>query len=257
MIPGNEEPNLAARILIIDDDPSIRTLLGVTLVHSGYRVETAENGRKAIDLLRSETFDLVLVDLFLKDGIHGLQIIEHLRQKQPDMAIMVLTGYSSFETVLQSLRLGVDEYLVKPVETVILRERIRETLAKRRVQQPTQRFPRELKPTSPETLPDTATHLDFAGLSIDQQAGQIAFQGLPLELIGPEFRLLLYLIQQAPRPVNSVELLLEGTGYHATSRQAEEIVNQHFLRIQEKLDRLGCGGIVIQRLPEGYIISSR
>ena len=209
MKPASEDPNQGARILIIDDDPNLRSLLSETLVLSGYLVATAESGKKAIERLETEIFDLALVDLFLNDDVHGLQVVDYLRRKQPNTAVLVLTGFSSFETVLQSLRLGVDEYLVKPVEAAVLRDRIREALDKRRGQQPPAQVIREAAPDLPGYLPDHALLLEFGGLTINHQAGKATCLGLPLELNGPEFRLLCYLVQQAPRPISAVELLLE------------------------------------------------
>ena len=139
---------------------------------------------------------------------------------------------------------------------ILTRDRIREALDKRRGQQPPAQVIREAAPDLPGYLPDHALLLEFGGLTINHQAGKATCLGLPLELNGPEFRLLCYLVQQAPRPISAVELLLEGAGYRANDRQADEIVNQHFLRIQEKLDLLGCSQVNIRRLPEGYSITN-
>ena len=125
---GNE--NYAARILIVDDEASIRFFLAETLERDGYLVVPAESGEIALQRIQSEEYDLALLDLRMK-GVGGMEVIAALRQKWPDTVIIVLTAHASLETAVEALRQGAHDYLFKPCKTVELRESIHNGLLKR------------------------------------------------------------------------------------------------------------------------------
>jgi len=102
----------SARILIVDDEATIRLTLGTLLKRAGYEVTSAENGHDAVELLEQQRFDLLLVDLKMPE-MDGMQVVAAARQRQSDLAIIVLTGHGSLETAVEGLHQGVFDYLLK------------------------------------------------------------------------------------------------------------------------------------------------
>ncbi len=116
-----------SKILIIDDEPRIRCSLKELLSREGYKILTKNNGSTAIDILQKESFDLVLLDLFLPDS-DGYQIIDFINAHNPEIPIIVMTGYPSIESAIKALQKGAHDYLRKPIDTDELLIRIRTAL---------------------------------------------------------------------------------------------------------------------------------
>ena len=113
-----------ARILIVDDEASIRLTLGALLKRTGYEVTPAENGAEAVALLEQQLFDLMLVDLKMP-GMDGMQVVAAARKRQADLAIIVLTGHGSLDTAVEGLHQGVFDYLLKTTEPAQVIERVK------------------------------------------------------------------------------------------------------------------------------------
>lgn len=119
-----------AKILVMDDELSIRLFLEKTLTRDGHTVVTAASGEEALALIASQTFDLALLDLKL-NGIGGLEVLAALRQQAPDTVVIILTAQASLESAVEALRQGAHDYLFKPCQTFQLRQSIQKGLAKR------------------------------------------------------------------------------------------------------------------------------
>ncbi len=108
-------PDIAASILVIDDEPDLRTLYELTLLREGYRVETADSVQEARAQLQAQRFDAVLTDMRLPDGL-GLDLLHELRAQQRSERCVVITAHSSAENAVEALRAGAFDYLSKPVD---------------------------------------------------------------------------------------------------------------------------------------------
>ncbi len=104
-----------AQILVVDDEPDLRTLYELTLLREGYRVETAENVAQALMHLAERRFDVVITDMRLPDGL-GMTVIQALRAQQRKERCVVITAYGSAENAVESLKTGAFDYLTKPVD---------------------------------------------------------------------------------------------------------------------------------------------
>lgn len=110
----NGTPNLERpRILIVDDEQTVRDLVAKTLTMADYDVDTAPDGPTAIDRLRSADYDLLITDLKMP-GMDGLSVIREARQKSAEMPIIIITGYSTEASAIEAINLGVSGYLTKP-----------------------------------------------------------------------------------------------------------------------------------------------
>jgi len=105
----------AISILVIDDEPGIALLCNRLLTRAGFHVSTLTDSRLAVDFLLNNTVDLLLVDIRMPD-VDGFEVIAHAQRIQPDMAVLVMTGYGTVETAIRALRQGVDGLLLKPFE---------------------------------------------------------------------------------------------------------------------------------------------
>jgi CheY-like chemotaxis protein len=118
-------------VLVVDDEVVVLTVLREALRRGGYRVTTAASAEEAIDLMRRRRFDLVLTDKNLP-GASGLDVLRAARTLTPSPAIVLITGYSSYDSALEALDIGAHDYIEKPIHDVEdLRFRIRRALSRR------------------------------------------------------------------------------------------------------------------------------
>lgn len=118
-----------AKILIVDDDEGIRNGLGKILQIKGYDVETAETGKEAIKKSNSGFYNLALIDIRLPD-MEGIQILTELGKNSPKTLKIVITGFPSLQTAMDSVNKNADAYLVKPINVDALLSKIEDLLRK-------------------------------------------------------------------------------------------------------------------------------
>jgi DNA-binding NtrC family response regulator len=123
---------MADSILIVDDEDIIRESLSFILTKEGYRVRDAANGRIAADILKTESFDLVLTDLEMPE-MKGIELLEHVTRYAPETPVVIITAYGSIDTAIAALRKGAVDYILKPVEFDELLVKIGRLLASRRL----------------------------------------------------------------------------------------------------------------------------
>jgi DNA-binding NtrC family response regulator len=128
---GEEIVSETGRILVIDDDESMRKLLAMTLESRGYSVDTAKDGKEAIRKSNSNLYDLAIVDLRLPD-MDGIELLTAMKQIAPSMLKIMLTGYPSLESAVEAINKGADGYILKPVKTEQLLSTVQEHLRKQR-----------------------------------------------------------------------------------------------------------------------------
>jgi len=118
-----------ARILIVDDDPTIRRTMSIILEQSGYTVETAENGEQAIRKSEQNFYHLALIDVRLPD-MEGTKLLTLLRDTYPRMIKIIMTGFPLLDNAVEAINRGVDGYLTKPMSTQKLLDVVKEQLLK-------------------------------------------------------------------------------------------------------------------------------
>ena len=106
----------SARILVIDDEESIRRTLSMTLQRAGYNVDAAENGKQAIEKAAAKFYNLAIIDIRLPD-MQGTELLTALKETAPKMVKIILTGYPALQNAVTAINKGVDAYLIKPVNT--------------------------------------------------------------------------------------------------------------------------------------------
>ena len=115
-------------ILIVDDENQLRLSLSLILQKENYRVDTAANAEDALDRLHSHEYDLMFLDLNLP-GMSGIDLLVEIHRQVPHMPVLILTAHAALESAIQAVRLGARDYLIKPIEPVLILTRVAEILA--------------------------------------------------------------------------------------------------------------------------------
>ena len=207
--------NSAARLLVVEDDDTIRDTVAESLEMEGFAVTAATNGRSAWDLLSRESYDLVVLDLMLP-GIDGLDLCRQLRQSESPPLILVVSARDTETDRVLGLEVGADDYLIKPFG-------MRELVARCRALLRRQRTP----------LP-TTTSVEHHDLQLFPGEFRVSRAGFDLRLSPKEYRLL-ELFMQNPKRVWSREQLIEqvwGVDYIGDSKT----VDVHIRWLREKIE---------------------
>ncbi len=130
---GNSSNKPQYCILVVDDEENVRITTAAILEQEGYTVETASDGREALDKINHTKYDLVLTDLRMED-MDGSVLLNEIHTRHPSLVTIVLTGYASIESSIDALRLGVYDYLVKPCVIEDLKRTVRRALEHREQQ---------------------------------------------------------------------------------------------------------------------------
>lgn len=129
--------------MIVDDELTVRSSIGRDLKREGYRVVLVESGEAAIEKLGKEQFDLVITDLVM-ENIGGIEVLEQVKKRSPQTAVMIITGYGSVNSAVDALRLGADDYLIKPCDRRELSIRVANCFKKAGLERSLQEKTREL-----------------------------------------------------------------------------------------------------------------
>ena len=217
-------------ILVVEDEEPVRELVRMYLKKEGFRVETAEDGEKALAMARSFAPDLILLDLMLP-GLDGLTVCKEIRKTMSVPIIMLTARGEEFDRVL-GLEMGADDYITKPFSPREMLARVKAVL--RRVKQ----------------AGEQNTVLIYPGLLIDHSASRVEVGGQEIQFTPKEFELLWFLASH-PRRVYSREQLLEnvwGYAYLGDSRT----VDTHIKRLREKLKNPSAKNYIVTAWGKGY-----
>ncbi len=118
-----------ARILIVDDDETIRTVLATILEEKGYTVDTAENGNEGIEKTKTNFYNLALIDIRLPD-MQGTQVLAKMKETAPKIRKIIITGFPSLQNSVEALNKGAHAYIMKPFDMDNVLETVEEQLKK-------------------------------------------------------------------------------------------------------------------------------
>lgn len=207
------------RILFLEDEPTIREVLAEYMKMQRYEVTEACDGDEAVALLKSQNFDLAVLDIIVPKR-SGLEVLAYIRQEYPDMAVIMLTALDDEQTQVKAFNAYADDYVIKPVSPLILLKRM-ETILRRT--------------THNRTSPGIKDQTDRAeqGLSIDQDAYQAYYDGQALPLTLSEYLLLSTLYQEPQRVFTREQLILRifNEEYIGNDR----IIDAHVKNLRKKL----------------------
>jgi len=206
-----------AKILVVDDEPNIREVVGLYLRRDGHAVVLASDGNEALRLYQQTQPDLVVLDLMLP-GLSGLEVCRRL-QVSRRVPLIMLTAKGEEEDRIVGLGVGADDYVVKPFSPRELAARVEAVL--RRVNES-------------QTVSRTEKVLIFGELRIDPNTREVTISGEPATLTAKEFDLLYYLASQPKRVFTRDQLMEAVWGY--TFAAETSTVTVHMRRLREKIE---------------------
>jgi two-component system response regulator PilR (NtrC family) len=117
-----------SRILVVDDEEALRTVLSGELASEGYDVRTAGDGDEAVSLLQKEGFDVILLDIKMP-RMTGFEVLKHVKEKFPKTKVVMLTGFADLKNAIESKKLGAEDFVSKPYDLVDLLTTIERVLS--------------------------------------------------------------------------------------------------------------------------------
>jgi DNA-binding response OmpR family regulator len=233
----------AHRLLVVDDEATIRNFLVRVLEREGYQVQAAQNGREALHDLEVAPFDLLLTDIKM-DRLDGVELLKEARRRFPDLAIILLTGHATVDSAITALRQGAQNYLLKPVRNEDVVAAVAAALEQRAHQQRRDKLEQiaaqlldviELGEGIDGPSPGETSRISYSGLGMDSVAYVATLHGEPLGLTPTEFRLLIYLGSMPGVSVDYITLVQVACGYTCTRQEAQEIIGTHIRNLRQKL----------------------
>jgi two-component system alkaline phosphatase synthesis response regulator PhoP len=204
---------------LVEDEPGLVMTLTDRLIAEGYDVDSAMDARTALDFGSTGDFDLILLDVMLPGG-NGFDICRTLRQKGIHTPVLMLTARGQVVDKVVGLKLGADDYLVKPFEMVELLARVEALLR------------RGATTTASATI--TTDGFAFGDVTVDFRRAEVTKAGQPVELSAREFKLLKYFLEHRGAALTRDELLNEVWGYNAMP--STRTVDVHVAWIRQKLE---------------------
>ena len=209
------------KILIVDDEPSIRRILETRLSIMGYKVYSVADGEEALIAFKREQPNLVILDLMMPK-LDGYGVCQELR-KDSDIPIIMLTALGDVSDRITGLELGADDYVIKPFSPKELEARIRSIL---------RRFK---KINGNNNLPNSGV-INIGSLKVDVNKHQVYKNNNRIRLTGMEFSLLELLMSKAGQPFSRSTILQEVWGYTAERQVDTRVVDVHISRLRAKLE---------------------
>jgi DNA-binding response OmpR family regulator len=206
----------ATKVLVVDDEPTVREVVAGYLRRDGHDVAEAADGTRALELLESDPPDLVVLDMMLP-GVNGLDVLRRVRATS-DIPVVMLTARSEEADRVSGLELGADDYVVKPFSPRELAARVNGVLRRTHPRQPSMTGP-----------------MVFGPMTIDPLSREVTLDGQVIELTPKEFDVLAFLAA-SPRQVFSRAQLLESVWQSSPEWQDPATVTVHVRRIRNKIE---------------------
>ena len=202
------------KILVIEDDPSLREIIKSSLERERYVVETAGNYRTALFKLDDYTYDCVLLDIMLPDG-NGLKILEELKHRKRKENIIIISAKDSLEDKVNGLDLGADDYLPKPFHLAELNARIKSVIRRNNHE---------------------GNHeIHVGNVSIAPATFEVKIEGKSLELSRKEYDILLYFVNRPNRLINKQTLAESVWGDHIDQVDNFDFIYAQIKNLRKKL----------------------
>jgi DNA-binding response OmpR family regulator len=237
-------------ILLVEDEAVARKVLQAMLVHAGYAVTAVGSGEEAIDLLDQHRYDLLLTDLQLRK-IDGVQVMAVARDRDPDIEVIVLTGYATLDSAIAAVRHGAANYILKPGKPGEIERSVADALDRRRNRVERADWLRKLGQDLMEIANNEATPaaesvktpsarngdlLRVGSLSIDLQRHIVTNGERVINLSSGEFSLLAYLAEHNEQVVSPQQLVRDVLGYECTPQEARDLIKARIWSLRRKIE---------------------
>lgn len=244
-------------ILVVEDEAVARRVLHVMLTQSGYAVTSVGSGEEALEELARRRFDLLLTDLQLRK-VDGVQVMAAARESDPDIEVIILTGYATLDSAIAAVQHGAYNYILKPGKAGEIEHSVAEALAKRQARVERSAWIRrmgegliqiaegtlgqtsapaeEVPAEAPALAPPPVTTLRAGDLEIDLHRHNVTVAGRSVQLSNGEFKLLSYLFQHRDQVVSPKQLVWEIMGYDCSSNEARDLIKARIWSLRRKIE---------------------
>jgi two-component system response regulator QseB len=223
------------KILLVEDEPALRSTLIEALRQGGYVVEVAANFAQAYEKIKVYRYDCVLLDLTLPDG-NGLDLLRALKADSSPAGVLVISARNGVDDRVAGLDLGADDYLVKPFHLSELNARLRAIIRRRRFQ--------------------GHNHLVFRDLVVWPEQAEVLVRGEALTLTRKEYDLLLYLLANPGRVLTKEAIAEHLCGDSVDAADSFDFIYTHLKNLRKKLQEKGAENYIRTLYGVGYKLSA-
>ena len=260
--------NAGGRILIIDDEATLRQTLARILQRAGFEATTVSNGREGLAILSEQVFDLVYLDIRMPD-MNGLDVLKTIHAQFPELPVILFTAQPDLHSAVEALRRGAIDYLMKPLKPQMIIDRTRAILADHKKRIRRREIIRQIEELQAEldALDNTTAQATEASptqaasdrflkrgiLTLDTHARHILIDDRVINLAPTSFDYLLVLARHSPNIVDYQTLVAEAQGYQTDTRDAQELTKWHIHNIRQALEGVAPSSIhVVNIRGSGY-----
>lgn len=269
--PTYQQSKPTAHLLIVDDEPNIRSALSRALGLLGYKVDEASTGQEALAMLQQAVYDLMVLDLRLP-GVDGLEVMTRARQLYPELLIVILTGHASLESAIAAVKSEAIDYLQKPASVNEIAQTVTRSLEKRAGQMQRERLvqmmgealealrlgDQPVKGTSNPNEAQDILHLHPFKLDRHKRLLTVAAEKVQvLQLTEGETVVLASLMMSPDKVLSCRDLMELGWGYSMHEGEAQNIIRPHVSRLRSKINKILPASTFIHTVRKrGYVLQT-
>jgi len=227
------------KVLIIEDNARVSALLKRGLESQGYQIYISEDAEDALVMVDKIVFELVITDIMLPN-MNGIELSKILKQKNPDLPIIMLTALGTIDEKIEGFDAGADDYMVKPFEVRELYARIKAILLRKSVS---------------STKKESSHHLEYKDLKVDNNTNRVFRNEKEIILTPKEFKLLVFLMRNNERILTRDEIAENVWGHHFDT--GTNYIDVYIAYLRKKIDKGFDGKLIHTKPGVGFIFTDQ
>jgi DNA-binding response OmpR family regulator len=224
------------KLLIIEDEKELAASIASYLKNENYTCEVASNYKQALDKIETSDYECIALDITLPGG-SGMQLLKELKNNKKTDGVIIISAKNSIEDRINGLRLGADDYLVKPFHLSELAARINAIIRRK--------------------MHSGNNVIRFNEISIDTLAKEVRVKEDPVELTRKEYELLVYFLSNQRKVISKNALISHLWSQEMGTGESADIIYTHIKNLRKKLSEKGCGDYIRSLYGMGYKLTDQ
>ena len=224
------------KLLIIEDEKELAASIASYLKNENYTCEVASNYKQALDKIETSDYECIALDITLPGG-SGMQLLKELKNNKKTDGVIIISAKNSIEDRINGLRLGADDYLVKPFHLSELAARINAIIRRK--------------------MHSGNNVIRFNEISIDTLAKEVKVKEDPVELTRKEYELLVYFLSNQRKVISKNALISHLWSQEMGTGESADIIYTHIKNLRKKLSEKGCGDYIRSLYGMGYKLTDQ
>jgi DNA-binding response OmpR family regulator len=224
------------KLLIIEDEKELAASIASYLKNENYTCEVASNFKQALDKIETSDYECIALDITLPGG-SGMQLLKELKNNKKTDGVIIISAKNSIEDRINGLRLGADDYLVKPFHLSELAARINAIIRRK--------------------MHSGNNVIRFNEISIDTLAKEVRVKEEPVELTRKEYELLVYFLSNQRKVISKNALISHLWSQEMGTGESADIIYTHIKNLRKKLSEKGCGDYIKSLYGMGYKLTDQ